>query len=144
EHNLAPHLRIVQKALAEDITIRTHGKDAYETAIKTTDFLFGNGSLEFLDGLADTNVLEVFEGVPQFTISKEDLKSGINVVDLLSVNAAVFSSKGEARKMIQGGGVSINKQKVVDSTQLVDTQQLINNKYIIAQRGKKNYFLIIA
>jgi len=143
EHDLAPHQRIVQKALAEDITIRTHSKEAFETAIKTTDFLFGNGSLEFLNQLNDQNVLEVFEGIPQFVISKEELASGINAIDLLAVSTAVFPSKGEARKMIQGGGVSINKQKIADSAQLT-VDDLINNKYIIAQRGKKNYFLLIA
>jgi len=143
EHDLAPHQRIVQKSLAEDITIRTHSKEAYETAIKTTEFLFGNGSLEFLNQLNDKDVLEVFEGIPQFVISKEELASGINAIDLLAASTAVFPSKGEARKMIQGGGVSINKQKIVDTAQLT-VDDLINNKYIIAQRGKKNYFLLIA
>jgi len=143
EHDLAPHLRLVQKALAEDITIRTHSTKAYETAIKTTDFLFGNGSLEFLNQLNDADVLGVFEGIPQFVISREELDSGINVIDLLAVSAGVFPSKGEARKMIQGGGVSINKRKIADSAQL-KTEDLINDKFIIVQRGKKNYFLLIA
>jgi len=143
EHDEAPHQRIVQKSLAEDITIRTHGKEAYETAIKTTEFLFGNGSLDFLDKLDDLEVKDVFDGVPQFEISREQLASGISIVDLLAVNTAVFTSKGEARKMIQGGGVSINKQKMVESA-ILTTENLINKKYIIAQRGKKNYFLLIA
>src|SRR5690606_13584747 len=98
EHDLAPHQRLVQKALAEDITIRTHGQEAYETALKTTEFLFGNGSLEFLGKLDEEGVLEVFEGVPQFKISKEELTSGINAIDLLATHASVFPSKGEARK----------------------------------------------
>lgn len=144
EHDLAPHQRLVQRRLAEDITIRTHSQEAYDTAIKTTDFLFGNGSLEFLNQLNDTDLLEVFEGVPQFVIAKNELSSGINAVDLLSVNASVFPSKGEARKMIQGGGVSINKQKVDDPTQIINADSLINGKYLVAQRGKKNYFLLIA
>jgi len=143
EHDLAPHQRIVQKALAEDITIRTHGEAAYQTAIKTTDFLFGNGSLEFLNQLNDPEVLEVFEGIPQFKVSKTELEAGINGIDLLAVKASVFPSKGEARKMIQGGGVSINKEKIMDTAQ-ISSKDLINNKYIIAQRGKKNYFLLIA
>jgi len=143
EHDTAPHQRIVQKSLAEDITIRTHGKEAYETAIKTTDFLFGNGSLDFLNNLDDAEVKDVFDGVPQFQISRDELGSGVSIVDLLAVNAAVFTSKGEARKMIQGGGVSINKQKMTE-TAVLTTDHLINNKYIIAQRGKKNYFLLIA
>lgn len=144
EHDLAPHQRLVQRKLAEDITIRTHSQDAYDTAIKTTDFLFGNGSLEFLNQLNDTDLLEVFEGVPQFVITKDELSSGINIVDLLSTNASVFPSKGEARKMIQGGGVSINKQKIDEPAQIINTDSLINGKYLVAQRGKKNYFLLIA
>lgn len=144
EHDLAPHQRLVQRALAEDITIRTHSQEAYDTAIKTTDFLFGNGSLEFLNQLNDTELLEVFEGVPQFTIPKNELSSGINIVDLLSAHAAVFPSKGEARKMIQGGGVSINKQKIDEPAQIINTDRLLNGKYLVAQRGKKNYFLLIA
>ncbi|HUH18154.1 tyrosine--tRNA ligase [Albibacterium sp.] len=144
EHDSAPHQRLVQRALAEDITIRTHSQEAYDTAIKTTDFLFGNGSLEFLNQLNDTELLEVFEGVPQFTIAKNELSSGINIVDLLSAHAAVFPSKGEARKMIQGGGVSINKQKIDEPAQIINTDRLLNGKYLVAQRGKKNYFLLIA
>ncbi len=144
EHDLAPHQRLVQRALAEDITIRTHSQEAYDTAIKTTDFLFGNGSLEFLNQLNDTELLEVFEGVPQFMIAKNELSSGINIVDLLSAHAAVFPSKGEARKMIQGGGVSINKQKIDEPSQIINTDRLLNGKYLVAQRGKKNYFLLIA
>lgn len=144
EHDQAPHLRLVQKALAEDITIRTHSEEAYETAIKTSELLFGNGSLEFLNKLDDAGVLEVFEGVPTFTISRAELNQGINVVDLLAASASVFSSKGEAKKMVQGGGVSVNKQKVNDPVHVINGEWLINDKYIIAQRGKKNYFLLIA
>lgn len=144
EHDQAPHLRVVQKALAEDITIRTHSEEAYETAIKTSELLFGNGSLEFLNKLDDAGVLDVFEGVPTFTISREELNRGINVVDLLAASASVFSSKGEAKKMVQGGGVSVNKQKVNDPVHVINGEWLINDKYIIAQRGKKNYFLLIA
>ena len=143
QHDLAPHQRLVQKALAEDITIRTHGEEAYQTALKTTDFLFGNGSLEFLSQLDEEGVFEVFEGIPQFRVSKEDLTAGIDAIDLLASHASVFSSKGEARKMIQGGGVSINKQKISDSAQISATD-LINDKFVIVQRGKKNYFLLIA
>lgn len=144
EHDAAPHTRAVQKALAKDITIRTHSEEAYETAIKTSDFLFGNGTLEFLNGLDHEAILDVFEGIPQFSISKELLSSGINILDLLAVNTQVFPSKGEARKMLQGGGVSINREKATDIEQVINTSQLINNQYIIAQRGKKNYYLIIA
>ncbi|QIH36201.1 tyrosine--tRNA ligase [Sphingobacterium sp. DR205] len=144
EHDAAPHLRIVQKALAKDITIRTHSEEAYETAIKTSEFLFGNGTLEFLNNLDHEAVLDVFEGIPQFQITREDLKAGINILDLLAVSTQVFPSKGEARKMLQGGGVSINREKATDIEQVITESSLVNNKYIIAQRGKKNYYLIIA
>jgi len=143
-HNEAPHLRILQKALAEDITIRTHSKEAYETALKTSEFLFGNGSLEFLHTLNEEAVLDVFEGIPQYTISRSDLEAGITAVDLLAEKSKVFPSKGEARKMIQGGGVSINKAKIEDANAAYTSSELINNKYMVVQRGKKNYFLLIA
>jgi len=142
DHDQAPHLRIVQKALAEDITVRTHSREDYETAIKTSEFLFGGGSLEFLEGMDHEAVLDVFDGVPQFSISKEELAAGINVLDLLAVSATVFPSKGEARKMIQGGGVSINKEKITAVDKVYTTADLINGKYLIAQRGKKNYYLL--
>ncbi|MBB1647580.1 MULTISPECIES: tyrosine--tRNA ligase [Sphingobacterium] len=143
EHDAAPHLRLVQKALAKDITIRTHSEEAYETAIKTSEFLFGNGSLEFLNNLDHEAVLEVFEGIPQFQVAKADLAAGINILDLLAVQTQVFPSKGEARKMLQGGGVSINREKATDIEESVTENHLVNNKYIVAQRGKKNYYLII-
>ncbi|MGJ1415622.1 tyrosine--tRNA ligase [Sphingobacterium multivorum] len=144
EHDAAPHLRLVQKALAKDITIRTHSEEAYETAIKTSEFLFGNGSLEFLKNLDHDAVLEVFEGIPQFQVAKADLAAGINILDLLAVQTQVFPSKGEARKMLQGGGVSINREKATDIEESITDNHLVNNKYIVAQRGKKNYYLIIA
>lgn len=144
EHDEAPHLRILQKALAEEITIRTHSADALQTALKTSEFLFGNGSLEFLKSLSETEILEVFEGLPQFRISKAELVAGINATDLLAEKTAVFPSKGEARKMITGGGVSMNKEKVADPAQLFNSSNLINDKFLVAQKGKKNYFLIIA
>lgn len=144
EHDQAPHLRILQKALASEITGRTHSDAALQTALKTSEFLFGNGSLAFLEELSDDEVLDVFEGVPQFEISQSELSAGINITDLLAEKSKVFSSKGEARKMIQGGGVSINKEKVNDSAQVFTAENLINGKYLIAQKGKKNYFLLTA
>ncbi|SEK33062.1 tyrosine--tRNA ligase [Parapedobacter koreensis] len=143
EHDAAPHLRIVQKALAKDITIRTHSASDYETALKTSEFLFGNGSLDFLKELTHSAILDVFDGVPQFRIHKESLAAGINVLDLLAVNSSIFPSKGEARKMIQGGGVSINRTKIANSEQDFHAENLINDKYLIVQRGKKNYYLLI-
>src|SRR5690606_33764771 len=102
QRDAAPHLRIVQKALATDITIRTHSEKDYEMAIKTSEFLFSNGSLEFLEELEHDAVLDVFDGIPQFTVSREELNAGINVLDCLAVHTQVFPSKGEAKKMLQG------------------------------------------
>lgn len=144
EHNAAPHLRILQKALAEDITVKTHSVEALETAIKTSEFLFGNGSLEFLKTLSEKQVLEMFEGIPQFKISKQELATGIDAATLFAEKAAVFSSKGETKKLIQGGGVSVNKEKVADAAQLFNADHLINDQFIVVQKGKKNYFLLIA
>lgn len=144
DHDEAPHLRILQKALAEEITIRTHSADALQTALKTSEFLFGNGSLDFLKSLSETEILEVFEGLPQFRINKDELGAGINATDLFAEKTTVFPSKGEARKMIAGGGVSLNKEKVAEPAQVFNSMNLINNKFLVAQKGKKNYFLIIA
>ncbi len=143
EHDQAPHLRVVQKALAQDITIRTHSVHAYETAIKTSDFLFNNGSLDFLSSLSEEEVREVFEGLPQYELSRTTLEQGVHILDFLAVNTQIFPSKGEARKMLQGGGVSINREKISDGELSVSLSHLINDQYIIAQRGKKNYYLII-
>lgn len=144
EHDGAPHLRILQKALAEDITVRTHSGDALQTAIKTSEFLFGNGSLDFFKTLTEDQVLEIFEGIPQFVVNKHDLESGVDTATLLAEKTAVFSSKGEAKKLIQGGGVSVNKEKISDPAARMDVSSLLNNRFIIVQKGKKNYFLIIA
>lgn len=143
-HDEAPHLRILQKALAEDITVRTHSAEALETAIKTSEFLFGNGSLEFLQTLDSKSVLEIFEGVPQFNISKAELAEGVDVATLLAEKSTVFPSKGEVKKTIQGGGLSINKVKVAEIATTYTTADLLNDQYIIVQKGKKNYFLLIA
>ncbi|HTN00188.1 MAG TPA: tyrosine--tRNA ligase, partial [Pedobacter sp.] len=144
EHDAAPHLRILQKALAEDITIRTHSSEALETAINTSEFLFGNGSLSFLQTLDSKAVLEIFEGVPQFKISKTELKEGMDIATLLAEKTTVFPSKGEVKKTIQGGGLSVNKAKVAEMMATYSTADLINDKFIVIQKGKKNYFLIIA
>lgn len=144
EHDLAPHLRTLQKALAEEITIRSHSAEALETALKTSEFLFGNGSLEFINDLSDEEVLDVFDGLPQFEISAAEFSSGINLTDLLAEKTRVFPSKGEARKMISGGGVSVNKEKVTDPAQIFNKENLIKEKFLVAQKGKKNYYLIIA
>ncbi len=144
EHGVAPHLRVLQKALAAEITVRTHSEDALQTALKTSDFLFGNGPVDFLEQLSDEGVLEVFEGVQQFNVSKNELAAGLSATDLLAEKSKVFPSKGEARKMIQGGGVAINREKLADATQILNVDSLVKGKYLIAQKGKKNYFLLIA
>ena len=144
EHDTAPHLRILQKALAEDITIKTHSLEALETAIKTSEFLFGNGSLAFLSGLSADQVLDIFEGIPQYRISATELKTGIDAASLLAEKSTIFPSKGEAKKTIQGGGVAVNKEKVADMAQIFNSDHLINDKFIVVQKGKKNYFLLVA
>jgi tyrosyl-tRNA synthetase len=143
EHEAAAHLRILQKAIAKDITIRVHGEQAYDMAIKTSEFLFGTGSLAFLESMDDAGVLDVFEGLAQYKITKSDLAQGINIVNLLAEHSSIFPSKAEAKKMIAGGGVSINKEKVNSVEDVFTTSALINNKFIVAQKGKKNFYLFI-
>ncbi|PWG79819.1 tyrosine--tRNA ligase [Pararcticibacter amylolyticus] len=144
KHEEAPHQRALQRALAEEITARTHSEEALQKAISTSEFLFSTGSVDFLEQLTDDEILEVFEGVQRFAVSKDELQQGINVTDLLAEKTKVFPSKGEARKMIQGGGVSVNRNKVSDPNGLVTADQLVKGEYLIAQKGKKNYFLLIA
>ncbi len=142
-HSDAPHERLLQKTLAEDITIRVHSREALDTALKASKILFGNATTEELESLDEKTLLSVFEGVPQVKISDTSLKATGQVTDLLSemTGGIIFKSKGEARKMIQGGGVSINKEKVSDPQALVN-YRLLQGKYLLAQKGKKNYFLI--
>ena len=142
EQIAAPHLRAIQKALANDITIRVHGEEALQTAIKTSEFLFGNGSLAFLQGQSAAQVLSVFEGLPHFTLSKQMLSAGIPIIELLASHTSIFPSKAEAKKMLQGGGVAINKEKIESEEMLVTNEHLINKEFIVIQKGKKNYFLI--
>ncbi|WP_410220045.1 tyrosine--tRNA ligase [Pedobacter sp.] len=144
EHDKAPHLRILQKALAEDITVRTHSKEALDAAVKTSEFLFGNGDLEFLKTLDSKSVLEMFEGVPQFRIAKTELGDGIDAASLLAEKTSIFPSKGEVKKTVQGGGLSINKVKVAEASTSYNLSNLISDEFIVVQKGKRNYFLIIA
>jgi len=144
EQDAAPHLRVLQKALAKDITIRVHGETEYEKAIKSSEFLFGNTGIEFLNELSDAEVLALFDGVPNYKINVLELQAGMFTVDMLSVYTSVFPSKGEAKKMIQGGGVAINKIKLSSDEPVYPNYELINNKFMVVQKGKKNYFLIIA
>lgn len=144
EQDAAPHQRALQKALAKDITIRVHGETEYEKAIKSSEFLFGNTGIEFLNELNADEVMGLFEGVPNYKIALSDLQTGINAVDLLAANTQVFPSKGEAKKMIQGGGVAINKAKIGTPEDIYNADNLVGGKFLVAQKGKKNYFLIIA
>ncbi len=144
EHLTAPHLRVLQKALAKDITIRVHGENEFEKAIKSSEFLFGNSGIEFLSELSDSEIVAIFEGVPNFKVSLDEIKEGVNVVDLLAAKSTIFPSKGEAKKMIQSGGVAINKAKVNSVDDIFNGNQLIKGKFLVAQKGKRNYFLIIA
>ncbi|WP_345955366.1 tyrosine--tRNA ligase [Mucilaginibacter sp. PAMB04168] len=143
EHDAAPHQRLLQKALAKDITIRVHGEAAYNKAIQSSEFLFGNTGIEFLSALNNDEVLGIFEGVPNYTVSRADLETGINVQDLLAVKTSVFASKGEAKKMIQGGGAAVNKAKITSPDSVYQLDSLINDKFLVVQKGKKNYFLIV-
>jgi tyrosyl-tRNA synthetase len=144
EHNDAPHTRVLQKALAKDITIRVHGEAEYNNAVEASNILFGNATSQAFAQLNEETFLDIFDGVPQFTISKSELDAGITPIDFLADKTQIFPSKSEAKKMLQGGGVSINKQKLENIEAPIDANYLINGKYIIAQKGKKNYFLIIA
>ena len=139
-----PGLRPLQKRLAKEITTMVHSAADYEMAVEASQILFSNKANEILHKIDEETLLSVFEGVPQFEISRAKLEEGVPAIALLTDEAAVFPSKGEMKKMTQGGGVSINKEKLTDQNTLITTAHLLNGKYILAQRGKKNYFLLIA
>lgn len=144
EHQQAPHLRKLQQVLAKDITVRVHSESDYASALAASNILFGNSTTEELASLDEETLLSVFEGVPQVEISKSEFENCANVVDLLSSVSKnmIFPSKGEARKMVQAGGVSINKYKLSDPNAKPDFA-LLQNKYLLAQKGKKNYYLMV-
>lgn len=144
EQKVAPHLRPLQKRLAKEVTIMVHSEEDYNAAVDASNILFGNATADALKKLDEETFLQVFEGVPTFEISKDELSAGIKAVDLLTDKAAVFPSKGEMRKTVQAGGVMINKEKVENFDDMINGSNLVAGKYIIAQRGKKNYFLLIA
>lgn len=141
EHDQAPHLRALQKALARDLTLRVHGLAEYEQAVQASEILFGKGTTETLRQLDEKTLLGVFEGVPQSEISRTELEAGIGMVDFLSEKTGIFPSKGEVRRMLKEGGVQVNKEKALEET-VVTPEFLLNNRYILAQKGKKNYFLV--
>lgn len=142
EQEAAPHMRPLQKKLAEEVTVMVHSREDYETAVDASNILFGNATADALKKLDEETFLQVFEGVPTFEVAKAKIEAGIPAVDLLAEETAIFPSKGEVRKTVQAGGVMINKTKVESFDDIVNVSHLIANKYIIAQRGKKNYFLI--
>ncbi len=144
EQSAAPHLRPLQKRLAEELTVMVHSREDYDMAVDASQILFGKSTSQALRNIDEETFLQVFEGVPQFTISKDKLSNGIKAVDLLTEDAAVFPSKGEMRKTLQAGGVMINKEKLDNFDENIDHSYLIGGKFIVAQRGKKNYFLLIA
>ena len=144
EHAEAPHMRTLQKRLAKEVTIMVHSEADYEAAVEASGILFGNNTHDALVKLDEDTLLAVFEGVPQFKVSREKIEAGIKAVDLFAEESAVFPSKGEMRKMAQGGGVSLNKEKLAAFDQEITVKDLLNDKYLLVQRGKKNYFLLIA
>ncbi|MDL2320447.1 tyrosine--tRNA ligase [Alistipes sp. OttesenSCG-928-B03] len=144
EHDAAPHERKLQKTLAREITCTIHSVEEYEKAVEASAILFGGATAEALKNLDEQTLLQVFEGVPQFTVAKSDIESGVAFVDLTTEKAAVFPSKGETRKLIQGGGVSLNKEKVETVDRTVTSADLIAGKYLLVQKGKKNYYLLLA
>ncbi len=140
-HQNQPHLRELQKLLAKEVTVMVHGEQEYEKAVKASSILFGQSAPETLKELDENTFLNVFEGVPRFEITSGELQNPLS--ELLAVNSSVFSSKGECRKMIAAGGLSINKEKVESADISLSADNLLNNKYILVQKGKKNYFILI-
>lgn len=141
EHLQDPGRRTLQKLLAKEVTIMVHGEQNYETAVKASQMLFGKATAEDLRSLDEKTFLSVFEGVPTFEIEAGELPCGI--LDFLAEKTQIFPSKGEARKMIQGNGFSLNKEKITDATRQISSEDIIDGKYILAQKGKKDYFIVI-
>ena len=144
EQEAAPHLRPLQKRLAKEVTVMVHSLEDYEAAVEASNILFGNSTHEALLKLDEDTLLAVFEGVPHFDISRDELAAGIKAVDLCTEKAAIFPSKGEMRKLVQSGGVSFNKEKLAEVDTVIDCSSLLDDKYLLVQRGKKNYYLLIA
>ncbi len=140
EHEEAPHLRVLQKRLAKEVTTMIHSAEEYEKAVAASNILFGQATAEALHALDEQTLLQVFDGVPQFIVSKEAL--GCPFIELVAERCNIFASKGETRKLVQGGGISLNKEKVADPMRAVTEEDLIAGKYLLVQKGKKNYYLI--
>jgi len=142
DHNKAPHERFLQKRLAEEVTVMVHSRADYDGAVEASQILFGKGTTESLKKMNENTFLSVFEGVPVFDVKMEILQNGITIADLCTEYSQVFPSKGELRRLVQGGGFSINKEKIDNPDIQVAIESLLNKKYLLLQKGKKNYFLI--
>jgi tyrosyl-tRNA synthetase len=142
EHNKAPHERLLQKRLAEEVTVMVHSRSDYEGAVEASQILFGKGTTESLTRMSESTFLSVFEGVPVFDVKMDVIVSGVTIADLCAEHTQVFPSKGELRRLVQGGGLSINKLKIENPDLQVGKEFLLNGKYILVQKGKKNYYLI--
>ena len=143
EQEEAPHLRPLQKRLAKEVTIMVHSQEDYDAAVEASNILFGNSTSEALKHLDEQTLLDVFNGVPQFEVSRDELSVGVKAIDLFTEKAAIFPSKGEMRKLVQSGGISVNKEKLTDQDMVIDCSSLLDEKYLLVQRGKKNYYLLI-
>jgi tyrosyl-tRNA synthetase len=141
-HYEAPHERLLQKRLAEEVTVMVHSRAEYESAVEASQILFGKGTTDSLKKMSETTFLSVFEGVPVFDLKKEIIVSGASVAELCTFHTKIFPSKGELRRLIQGGGFSINKEKIDDPEKVIGANLLLNDKYLLIQKGKKNYSLI--
>lgn len=142
EHNKAPHERLLQKRLAEEVTVMVHSRSDYEGAVEASQILFGKGTTESLTRMSESTFLSVFEGVPVFDVKMDIIVSGVTIADLCAEHTQVFPSKGELRRLVQGGGLSINKLKIENPEMTVGKELLLNGKYLLVQKGKKNYYLI--
>jgi tyrosyl-tRNA synthetase len=142
EHLKAPHERLLQKSLAEEVTVMVHSRSEFEGAVEASQILFGKGTTESLKKMSENTFLSVFEGVPVFDVKEEVLQKGVTIADLCTEHSQIFASKGELRRLIQGGGFSINKEKIDNPELIVNQVSLLNGKYLLIQKGKKNYYLI--
>ncbi len=144
EQDADPGQRVLQKRLAKEVTIMVHSEEDYNMAVEASNILFGKSTKESLLKLDEKTLLDVFDGVPHYEVSKEELEAGVKALDLCTEKAPVFPSKGEMRKLVQGGGVSLNKEKLATADQVITVADLLDDKYLLVQKGKKNYFLLIA
>ena len=142
EHNKTPHERLLQKRLAEEVTVMVHSREDYDAVVEASQILFGKGTTESLKKMDESTFLSVFEGVPVFDVKHEIIHKEVTIADLLAEHSQVFASKGELRRLVQGGGLSLNKLKIENPDMVVGMEMLLNNKYLLVQKGKKNYYLI--